>query len=354
MQTLPVLGTLTDQIKTQPDARNKIDIVVRSNLDRGRLEAECKAYGQFSFATTTLPPVFPAMHNAFDVDVEESIKQCRHVYKNRNQLLELEMAFLSNHGFDAVLSNICPFSLAAARKMGLASIAMCSLNWAQVLAAIPVLFETCGRYIEFLEGIYRDCDLFLAPEPHVQTAPSCNLRTIAPIARSGKKQKCEILRVVQASQKANLVVVSSGGMDGFPFPIEFPELAGIFWILPDKLYQPGPDRLSYSDLGHMAYIDIIASADVLVMKPGYGLIVEAVANGVRIASVERNHWVDVASLHQWAQENGEITILKTTDFKTGRWTEKLQILLNTPAPPAKTFTGAQDAAQMIKQALFVK
>ena len=344
MQTLPVLQEL---LRGDGD----IEIVVRSGLEAQRLRAECMPFGDFEFAPGQPVSVFPVMSNSFEVDVAATRRQCQILESQRLTLVGQEVAFLKDQQIDVVLANICPFSLAAARQLGLPAIAMCSLNWAAVLRGIGDIAETCSPFIDFIEDSYRACDAYIMPQPHIPGDDFPNRQTVEAIARQGTNRRKEILQQIGVSPQHKLVVVSSGGMNGFPFPIDIPVLENVAWVLPDGLYGSQEGMVPFSQLQNSAYIDVITSADVLVMKPGYGLVVEAVANGVKMALIERHGWIDVVSLERWAREKGCAVFLQEADFAKGGWGEKVECLLKLPRPEKMIMEGDWQAARLIMEIL---
>ncbi|MFT4095678.1 MAG: hypothetical protein QM651_01055 [Rhodoblastus sp.] len=344
MQIMPVAAALQKRL---PD----FEISVRSSLAPERLRHEVAKFGRFQVHCDAAPDFHPRMRNSYSVDTGATIEACRGAFDAFETLVAAEQHFLDRGGFDLVVSDISPLPLAAAQRSGVPNVALCSLDWAATLAFIPDLAAPLQDVIERLRGIYNECDLFLRPAPHIGCAGASNCRPLGHIARIGANRRGEIGAAFGIDPDARLVMVSSGGMDGFPFAIDIPKRAGLFWVLPDGLGAPAADRQPVSALARWAYIDILASLDVLVAKPGYGLIVEAVANGVPVASLERNGWVDVASLEAWGGEHGALCRIGMADIRTGAWAADVERLAWGVRPKPYPPTGAEEAVERIASLL---
>ena len=340
MQMMPVAAALQKRFP-------HFDICVRSGLAPERIRREVARFGRFRTHDDAAPDFHPRMTNAYSVDAAATIEACRGAFDAFDALVAAERRFLERGAFDLVLSDISPLPLAAAQKSGVPNVALCSLDWAGTLAFIPELVAPLRDVIDRLRDIYGKSHLFLRPAPHIGCDGAANCRSIGHVARIGTNRRAEIDAAHGVDPGARLVMISSGGMDGFPFAIDIPKRPGLFWILPDGLHAPGDDRLPVSAFAQWPYVDLIASLDALVAKPGYGLIAEAVANGAPVASLERNHWVDVASLETWGAEHGALHRVGAADIRSGAWVDDVERLARGPRPKPFPPTGAEEAVDYI-------
>jgi hypothetical protein len=98
---------------------------------------------------------------------------------------------------------------------------------------------------------------------------------------------------------------------------------------------------------------LMASVDVIMTKPGYGTIVEAVALQQPLLYVRRYNFADEAPLVEYLHRYGRGVELSIDDFNRGRWEPGLQQVLASPVPalPAPSPTGGAEAAALIAQQL---
>jgi UDP-N-acetylglucosamine:LPS N-acetylglucosamine transferase len=94
---------------------------------------------------------------------------------------------------------------------------------------------------------------------------------------------------------------------------------------------------------------LMASVDVIMTKPGYGTIVEAVALHQPVVYVQRYNFADEPPLVDYLHRYGRGTELSIGDFSQGRWEPALKQVLTLPqpafTPPAST--GAMQAASIL-------
>ena len=105
-----------------------------------------------------------------------------------------------------------------------------------------------------------------------------------------------------------------------------------------------------STLG-LPFIDVLASVDVVLTKPGYGTYTEAVCNGVPVLTIERPDWPETAVLNRWVQQYGHIEVMTREHFYKGTFASKLKTLLATSSRPGVEPAGVTQAADHIQSLL---
>jgi len=145
------------------------------------------------------------------------------------------------------------------------------------------------------------------------------------------------------------VLVGFGGIALRAFPFEHMEAMDGFRFVVDGAVPDGLTRvLSLVSLG-MTFKAVMASVDMILTKPGYGTIVEAVALGIPVVYVRRYNFPDEPPLVDHLHRYGRGAELSLTDFLQGRWHAAIEQafacpLSSTPPP----LSGAQDAAHILK------
>ena len=71
---------------------------------------------------------------------------------------------------------------------------------------------------------------------------------------------------------------------------------------------------------------LLASADILVTKPGYSTVVEAVALGKPVVYVRRYNFADEQALVDYLHRHGRAVELQEHDFSDGRWQTALEVV----------------------------
>lgn len=286
-----------------------------------------------------------AMRNALEVDVEASHAEHLAWTAQWEAALAREAEQLRRLRPDLVLANVSPLVLAAARAAGVPAVALCSLNWADVYGHycghLPGADQVRAR---LLQG-YRAADLFLRPEPAMPMAELPNSRGIGPVARLGHDQG-EALRRALGWQGRRIVLVSMGGMD-LQLPVaDWPAREGLGLVVGDAQAGARADVVGVGATG-LSFIDLLASADAVVCKPGYGTFAEAACNGVPVLYTRRDDWPEEPYLLDWLQRRGRAAELARGALRRGELAEPLAALWARPQPPPPAPGGLEQAAELL-------
>ena len=124
--------------------------------------------------------------------------------------------------------------------------------------------------------------------------------------------------------------------DGWEKPAE---VKGLVNLSEQQLYDNG-----------YRYEDLVRAADVVVTKPGYGIIAEAIANDTAILYTSRGRFVEYDVLVAEMPRYLRAEFIEQSDLLAGRWKDGLHRLLTAPKPAATADTnGALVAAEAILQ-----
>ena len=100
----------------------------------------------------------------------------------------------------------------------------------------------------------------------------------------------------------------------------------------------------------LAYHDVVRAVDVVITKPGYGIISDCVANGTAMLYTERGRFPEYEVLVREMPRYLRCRFIDGTDLMAGRWRGALDALIESAAPPERPRTdGAQVVARMIEE-----
>lgn len=174
-----------------------------------------------------------------------------------------------------------------------------------------------------------------------------NTRAIGPVAAPGRNRRVELEERLALPRGERLVLVAMGGLEtGLPVH-HWPAVPGVRWVA------AGLDRADGVALEGLAmpFTDVLASCDLVVTKPGYGIFVEAAAAGVPLAYVLRGDWPEEPYLVEWLAARGGCARLHRTDYEAGRVEAVIGPLLDAGPLPAIPPTGVADAVVILAGAL---
>lgn len=339
-QCAPVINVLRQQLP-------ELLLTVCGSLSREVVAARID--GEFDYRRAELDPTLQ-MLNAWEVDVPASWRVYREFHRNRVQGFQDDLDLLGQVCPDLVLADVPYRILSAAAECGIPSVGLCSLNWAAIYAAYCEDGHEDRRILEQIRTGYRAAGLFLAPTPAIPMPELDNVVTIGPIARQGCRQRAVLLEHCTAEPEGRAVLVALGGI-ATALPLDnWPYIEDVIWIFTDPVQSSRNDMFDLLAL-EMPFIDVLASVDVVLTKPGYGTYTEAVCHGVPVLTIERRDWPETTFLNSWVQQHGHLEVMTREQFYNGDFVPQVKALLEKPARPAIEPDGVRQAVEHIHSLL---
>lgn len=288
------------------------------------------------------------MANALQVKIQESEAAYESFHGQWHYLLQQEVALLEQLAPDVLLADIPYLPLTAAHRLGIPGIALCSLNWSDIVQGCGFQHPALGEWRLTMLAAYQSAATFLQPAPSMPMPALPNTQAIGPIAALGHNRRDELNARLGLAKHHTLALVALGGID-MPLPVRhWPYYSDLYWIIPETWGVGRADVRHREQLADMAFTDLLCSCDVIVGKPGYGTFTEAVCNGKPVLYVERrDHWPEQACLVNWLLEQGNGLTVSREALETGALRSAVQHLARQPAKPPPVPTGIAEAADCL-------
>ena len=291
------------------------------------------------------------MVDALEAKIPESLAAYRAFHAEWDTRLAWQESLLRAARPDAVLADVPYLTLAVAARLALPALALCSLNWADILAGYcPDAPDLAALRAPMLSA-YNSAAAFLQPAPSMPMPELTNGQPIGPIAALGRARRPELEGRLGLRGAETLVLMGLGGVAMRPPLEDWPELPGVCWLTPPDWRTDRPDMRDWAPLADFAMPDLIRSCDVLFTKPGYGAFAEAACNGARVLYVERDDWPEEPWLSRWLVERGNGVKIDRRRLTTGDLAEPLAELLARPAKPLVSPSGVMEAADRLQRLL---
>ncbi len=249
---------------------------------------------------------------------------------------------------DLVLADVPYLPLAAAAKIGVAGLALSSLNWADIYRAYCADAPGAAALRGEILAAYRAAQGFIVCAPALPM-PDLDTTPVGPIARLGRNRRAALNEALGLAATDRLVLVNLGGIGALVDAAGWPATAGWHWILPRGAGAGRADAhgLEAVEALGFSFIDLLGSADAFVTKPGYGGIVEAGCNGVPVLYVPRGDWPEEPGLIAWLGAAVPALEIGRDALAAGALTGPLEDLLAQPRPDPPAPSGIDEAAGLI-------
>ncbi len=101
----------------------------------------------------------------------------------------------------------------------------------------------------------------------------------------------------------------------------------------------------------LGYEDVVGAVDVVVTKPGYGIVTDAISAGTRVVYTERGDFPEYPILVRDMQLHLACEHVSNDDLRAGRIAAPIRRVLARQMPPRPDLGGAERAASRVLEAL---
>jgi hypothetical protein len=248
-----------------------------------------------------------------------------------------------------ILADTPYFAASAGNEAGVSVVALANFTWIDALSLFADPQQPHHEAIlEAMRHSYRHANLALRVEPGLPLSAFSNVIDIGPLTETHHSRREDIRKSLGVIDSEQLVLLAFGGiaLNSLPWE-EMGKIQSYHFIVSSPPIRPSP-RIHVASTIPYSFSTLFASVDLVMTKPGYGTIVEAVTLGLPVVYVRRYNFADEAPLVEFLHRYGRGHEMSLTDFLTGNWQPALEAIRLTKAsanPPSTT--GASDAAHLL-------
>jgi hypothetical protein len=342
---------LIEVINALGAARPDIRCLIRTSAARWLFDVTLRVPAELRPVQTDTGVV---QRDSLHLDVEATTRAARQFYEGFETRASDEARFLRDCGATLVVGDIPPLAFEAAWAAGLPSIALSNFTWDWIYEAYPELLRDAPDVVPTIRRAY-------AHVTHALRLPmwggfegwACPVQDIPFVARHARHTRDEVRARLGIDTDRRMVLASFGGLgiaeldltplgqlDGYTIVTTGHALGcsgsvpGSVLLLDDRgVYESG-----------LRYEDLVGAADVVVTKPGYGIIAECVAHDTALLYTSRGQFAEYDVLVAAMPRFLRCRFMDHDDLYAGRWLAHLDALRLQPAPLERPRTDGDNVA----------
>ncbi len=306
-----------------------------------------------------LPAAFQLRARALDVGViqRDSIRldsaatlaAYARLLKQQPHVVEEEATILRRDGVNLVVADIPPAAFLIAQRAGLPGIGISNFSWDWIYADYIRALPEHSPILAQIREAYGRADLFLRLPFHGPCDAFNIIRDIPMIARRARRSREEVRRSLGLEESRPVVLLSFGGFEIQGIDFDHVEALGEYCFLTTQA-PPRPLRnVRQVNLDGLRYEDLVAQADAVITKPGYGIVSDCLANRIPVLYTDRGEFAEYAVLVAGLERYGVSAFIENHDLLSGNWRASLYGLLGRPRVwPDLPADGAKIAAGILR------
>jgi L-arabinokinase len=275
--------------------------------------------------------------DSLTIDVGDTALQAARFYRDFDRRADAEAAWLRSAHVELVLGDIPPLAHAAGARAGLPSLAIGNFTWDWIYEGYPTFEQSAPGVVQTIRDAYRQCTRALRLPMHGGFVSMRDVVDIPMIGRRSTIDRRTTRRALEMPDDRLFVLVSFSGR-GLDLPLERIARNEELTILSPPAALPQP----------LEYQDLVAAADLVISKPGYGIVSECVANRTPLLYTARGQFVEYDVFVAEMPRVLRCRFIPQDDLRSGRWRPHIEALLAQDPPSERTrVDGAEVAAEMI-------
>jgi len=173
------------------------------------------------------------------------------------------------------------------------------------------------------------------------------------VARHARHDAAYTGRTLHMPSRKTIILLSFGGFGVSNAIFNAIPQGGDFHFVttfPSQGEIPGVQHIREEDMlgAGLCYPDLVNAADLVVGKPGYGLVSECIANGKPLLYTSRGDFVEYRVLVKGIKQYLQSAYIPQRDLLRGNWLQYIEKVLSEPAPLDRISTdGAAKVAEII-------
>ncbi|MGD8375239.1 MAG: hypothetical protein PVF68_03790 [Acidobacteriota bacterium] len=258
-----------------------------------------------------------------------------------------ERALLAEEHVGLIAGDIPPLAFETASTLDVPSVALGNFSWDWIFEPYLVGSATGEDLLAAMRGAYRRADLLLRMPLHGEMTAFREVEDIPHVVRPSRAAPATIRRALGVREERRpLVLVSFGGFAAVRFREEARPDPGPFRFVTFGEGLSGlPGDTVRLPVNHaFRHEDLVAAADAVIMKPGYGTIAECLTSRTPFLYTSRDDFREYGVLVQGVRERARCRFVPREDLLSLCWRQHLEVLLSDRRPWAPVRTGGAAAA----------
>jgi hypothetical protein len=343
-QTIPILNELGRRL---PD----LHVMLRTNLSQHFLQKNLTIPWELH---PSIQDIGCVQNGPLFIDVPTTWMEYEKFHIDWFQKIRAEAELIRSHQPDLVVSNISYLGIEAGAQSGIPTVAMGSLSWDRALEYLGTqVSDEHERIIEQIRRSYRKANLMIRFGPNIPMVAFREIVDVGPIAAPPLQSTGSVRDLLKMDPKEKLILVAFGGIPLSSFPVDrLKGFEGYRFLVDGSMALQESSHVNSINVLPFPFRQILAEADLIMTKPGYATVIEAVRNAIPLVYVRRYNFVDEQILVDYAHRYGRARELHIDQFNKGEWLQALETVQRIPLPiEAPPELGTQAAAEILAKFL---
>ena len=286
--------------------------------------------------------------NSLEMDLQRTLQECQALHDALPKIMVQEINFIREEQVEVIIGDIPPACFEIAARAKIPSVAITNFTWDVIYDAYVDRYRDFSPLIAEMRAFYQKATHALTLPYPCDMSMFSNRQPIPWVTRVSRLTRERARREFNLPQSATIVLLSFGGMGLNSLPWErFTRLKQFFFVA------TGPARLSHGNLLVLSdaqpnYEDLLRGVDVIITKPGYGIVADVISHHVPMLYTDRGDFPEYPRLVEALDDCATAEYIPQSELLAGDVGPYLDRLLSKdPNWPNINLDGADVAAETV-------
>jgi hypothetical protein len=282
------------------------------------------------------------------MDLDATLRACRDLHARLPALIERELEFIEQKKVGLIIGDIPPACFEIAARAQIPSVAITNFTWDVIYRAYAGEYPGFAPLSEEMSALYHKATLALTLPYACDMTMFPRREAIPWITRISALTRTQARAAFGLPQTRTIVLLSFGGLglESLPWQ-ELSDLNEFFFVVTGGTSRASANLLVLDD-AQRAYQNLLRAVDVIVTKPGYGIVADLIAHRLPVLYTDRGEFAEYPHLVRAVNDLATAEFIPQSELIAGNIGSYLGRLLGkAPNWPDVPLNGASVAAQAL-------
>lgn len=276
------------------------------------------------------------------VDKLETLKRCSQFLEVEAEFISEQLELVKQKKVAAIVSDIPAAPFVVAKRASLPSFGLANFSWDWIYAPYAAQYPQYSSMVEHIRQCYSMASCLLRLPFHGDLSAFPVIEDIPLVATRSSMERQEVADKLGIDPKKKIILLYLGKFD-------YSRVLSEKMLKRDDYCFMPPDR--YKDC-KLPFQDLLKAAEVVLTKPGYGMVSECIANQTAIMYTAREDFGEYYPLVEGIKKYTHNHFVGQEELFSGQWAEYLDGLFAAEYHwPDIAINGAEIAAEMILKSI---
>lgn len=278
------------------------------------------------------------------VDISSTMARVQQLHSRRDELAAREVAFLKEQGIGLVVVDIPALPIEAAFAAGIPRLAVGNFSWDWIYSEFIPQDRSWQPIVDALHEAYAQTDLLLRLPFCDEMRAFPRIEDIPLVASPGNACRSRIERLTGCDPTKRWILIAFTTLDWSEAALQRIERTTEYEFFTVYPLEWRRRNIYPLDRGEMAFVDILASMDAVISKPGFGILSDCIANRKPLIYTDRSSFREYPILVDAIQKYMRYTHIPAAELYEGRLEDSLGRIWHIPEPSERLGLGGDRIA----------